>query len=205
MNRGEAKEKIIQISIKLFNTHGFHKITTNHIIDALSISPGTLYYHYKNKEEIIRAIFHRLVNEFNSLEIEKIEKIDLNGFLQLYFKSFPIYQKYNFFYRELTTILMKDHELHTEYHKILNQRLEQLKTLLKLAIAGNIFLKMDDHEQKHLIEILWLHYHFRPAFNHIHKKEHETLQESIEQHLYLLKPYLTPDAAAEFSKKNKKI
>ena len=53
-----TKEKIIRTSIALFNLHGERAITTNHIASNLGISPGNLYYHFKNKEDIIRNIFN---------------------------------------------------------------------------------------------------------------------------------------------------
>jgi len=34
-------------------------VTTNHIA-AVGISPGNLYYHFRNKEGIIRAIFEQM-------------------------------------------------------------------------------------------------------------------------------------------------
>ena len=49
----KTKERILQTSIELFNRNGVTAITTNHIAKAMDISPGNLYFHYDNKEEII--------------------------------------------------------------------------------------------------------------------------------------------------------
>jgi AcrR family transcriptional regulator len=53
------RERIIEASLELFNERGASSVTTNHIAAHLSISPGNLYYHFGNKEDIIRAIFPR--------------------------------------------------------------------------------------------------------------------------------------------------
>ena len=50
-----TKEKIIETSINLFNEKGCLNTSTRHIADELGISIGNLYYHFKNKEEILIA------------------------------------------------------------------------------------------------------------------------------------------------------
>ena len=52
-----TKDKILQASIELFNQVGERQVTTNHIAAHLGISPGNLYYHFRNKEDIVRQIF----------------------------------------------------------------------------------------------------------------------------------------------------
>ena len=58
------KEKIKSISLELFNSNETLSITTNHIAKSLGISVGNLYYHYKNKEEIIKDIYLQMSSEF---------------------------------------------------------------------------------------------------------------------------------------------
>ncbi|MGL4648460.1 MAG: TetR/AcrR family transcriptional regulator, partial [Caldilineaceae bacterium] len=56
----KAKERIVDQALALFNEKGTALVSTNHIAEAAGISPGNLYYHFRNKEEIIRAICDRL-------------------------------------------------------------------------------------------------------------------------------------------------
>ncbi|HGY0963944.1 TPA: TetR/AcrR family transcriptional regulator, partial [Vibrio cholerae] len=53
----KTKDRIVHAALELFNQQGERNITTNHIAAHIEISPGNLYYHFRNKQEIVRDIF----------------------------------------------------------------------------------------------------------------------------------------------------
>ena len=58
-SRPNTYNRIVDASLVLFNEEGERNISTNHIAAHLSISPGNLYYHFRNKDEIIMQLFKR--------------------------------------------------------------------------------------------------------------------------------------------------
>ncbi len=57
------KEEILKITRKLIQEKGLSNTSTNDIADAVGISRGTLYYHFKTKEEIINELVHFITNQ----------------------------------------------------------------------------------------------------------------------------------------------
>ena len=48
--RPNTYSRIVEASLTLFNEEGERNISTNHIAAHLGISPGNLYYHFRNKD-----------------------------------------------------------------------------------------------------------------------------------------------------------
>ena len=52
----QTQERIVEASIKLFIEKGYEQTTIQDILDALHLSKGGLYHHFKSKEEILEAV-----------------------------------------------------------------------------------------------------------------------------------------------------
>ncbi|MGX8792011.1 TetR/AcrR family transcriptional regulator [Oceanobacillus sp. M60] len=65
------KAEILDASMKLFTEKGYLQTTTQDIINQVGISRGLLYYHFKNKEEILYILVEKSVKPL-ILQMEKI-------------------------------------------------------------------------------------------------------------------------------------
>lgn len=56
---GERRNEILDAADKLFGQKGFDNTSTNDILEKVGIARGTLYYHFKSKEDIMDALIER--------------------------------------------------------------------------------------------------------------------------------------------------
>lgn len=70
----ERKEEILDAAEKLFAAKGFDNTSTGDILDAVGIARGTLYYHFKSKEEILDGVIERITKQLMQNAREIVQK-----------------------------------------------------------------------------------------------------------------------------------
>ncbi|QXO17173.1 MULTISPECIES: TetR/AcrR family transcriptional regulator [Vibrio] len=160
----KTRDRIVHAALELFNEHGERPMTTNHIAAHIEISPGNLYYHFRNKQEIVREIFalysSELLERFKPLQ-GQYETLTL---LKHYLDSiFTLMWKYRFFYANLPEILQRDEELHQDYIRVQEKLQANLVNIMQ-AFVDMQLLDLNKEEMKqlvttlHLIACSWLAY-----------------------------------------------
>lgn len=59
----ERKKEILDVAEGLFVTKGYESASTTDILEKVGIARGTLYYHFKSKEEILDALIDRTIQQ----------------------------------------------------------------------------------------------------------------------------------------------
>lgn len=67
----ERKNEILDVAGRLFGEKGYDATSTNDILKEIGIARGTLYYHFKSKEEILDAMIDRMTEQI----LEKAKSI----------------------------------------------------------------------------------------------------------------------------------
>lgn len=198
----KLREKILTAAMNLFNRLGCQPITTNHLIKELGISPGTLYYHFKNKEEIIRTIFKIVIEEFDNILTIDNKKINIENFAEYIKNIYRIYYKYRFFFIDIAMLLNKDPLLRGMYRKNLQKKQKVQLTLLKELIAAGILKNLQsENELITLLHNLWSITDFWYTYTVINYKRInlDCIQQGIAQFYFFIKPYLVEKAIDELS------
>ncbi|AXY00080.1 TetR/AcrR family transcriptional regulator [Vibrio alfacsensis] len=160
----KTRDRIVYAALDLFNQHGERNITTNHIADHIEISPGNLYYHFRNKQEIVREIFAlysaELLERFTPIQGSQESLTMLKSYLD---SIFTLMWKYRFFYANLPEILSRDEQLHDEYIDVQDKLQANLIAIVQEFVSLKL-LDIDDTQLKslvctlHLIACSWLAY-----------------------------------------------
>lgn len=133
----KTKERILVISVELFNRHGVQPVTTNHIAKALGISPGNLYFHYKNKEQIILELFKRMCQETYVLWKPKRKSTVIN-LVEFIDQNFELYWKYRFFHREMYSLRRKDAQLSKLWRAHIQKMMKLMEILYRHWVKQNM-------------------------------------------------------------------
>lgn len=97
----KTRDRILETSLRLFNEIGVAKVSTNRIATELEISFGNLYYHFKNKGQIVDWLFRRFENRLEPLVqgAESIRALD-DWWFSVHLALEIVYE-YRFLFREL--------------------------------------------------------------------------------------------------------
>ncbi len=136
------RERILLASIDLFNQSGVVAVTTNHIAAHLGISPGNLYFHFRNKEEIIRELFQAMCDE--TYVVWRPAKSHLTSPSELIERSYETFWKYRFFHREMYHLRRKDPELAKAWKKHISKTVRMLQAMYVSWVKAGMMRKIDD-------------------------------------------------------------
>ena len=189
-----TREKILDAALTLFNEHGTADISTNHIAETCKISPGNLYYHFRNKQEIIRELFQRLYARWDTgFSLPQDHVLALGDLKTLAEANYQIIFQYRFAYRELVALLRQDEELRTSFFAVRQRGYAGFYELLKAFSAAGILNMPDDPEIIHdLQEVCWLVSEFWLTSLEVNGRavDENEMQHGVKLMLRVLQPYL---------------
>ncbi|HMZ86498.1 MAG TPA: TetR/AcrR family transcriptional regulator [Giesbergeria sp.] len=192
-------ERILEVTLELFNRFGEPNVSTTLISAELRISPGNLYYHYPAKDELINALFDRYERSLTELlgasgSVRNVE--DAWFFMHTLFE---LIWQYRFLYRDLNDLLSKNRRLETHFQTVLQHKTASVRTLLDgMQRAGSLQIDTREIEPTATSMVVVLTYWL--SFEYVRDPRRALEPESAQAALLrgahhvlnLLMPYLEP-------------
>jgi len=153
----KTKDRILDTALALFNQQGTNDVSTNHIAEALSMSPGNLYYHFRSKEEIIRALFERLFDAWDKEFVLPTDRpITLDDLTGLVRTNFDILWRYRFTHRELIALLRQDETLRQRYLVVRERGYTGFRETFAYMKHLGLLIDVDADTITKLADLCWL-------------------------------------------------
>ncbi len=137
----KTAELIVEASIKLFNAEGVSGVSLRRIADEIGISHGNLAYHYRNKAEILDAIYTRMQAEMDDA-VYPPGDLTLRHYHTLLKRMSEFHEQYRFFYLDMLEITRRYPRVIERYRKTVATRFEQ-HDLLMADLIGKGLVKAE--------------------------------------------------------------
>lgn len=197
-----TRERILDTALGLFNERGERNVTTNHIAEELGISPGNLYYHFRNKADIVFELFKRYearVVEFLAVPPDRpLTWWDKMGYFESILQNM---WEARFFHRDPGHLLDQDDVLREHYGAFVRHSMDQALAVYRgLQRAG--LIEASEEELQALLVNTWVLasswtgfvHSLLPADSRQASLDKALLEQGVYQIVCLEAPYLRGEA-----------
>ncbi len=194
----DTRSKILSTAQRLFNENGYRKISLRKISDAMGISIGNLTYHFKKRDEILKALLDNNLVELNTDKAKSLD--DLRSHLLQMTKGI---KANSFFFADMSLQTMDDDLYEYNSSNVKKQKEILLKKVMDLRECGVIKKYVRDEDLRDIIEMEMLS-HVTWAVNSGRKNTYTTMNENsfISLSLRLFKPYLSKEGIRQLEALN---
>ena len=201
----KTKERILQLSLQLFNERGERVVTTNHIAAELGMSPGNLYYHFRNKNEIIKELMEQYQAEtLSMLALPDDRPLDANDKIHYFQVLSEQLWRYRFLHRDVYHLAENDEKFKQQYTQFARQVMHQGQCIYQAFVDAGL-MKMTTVEIEALIVNIWIVLTNWTNFLFMtgHLDDHNQLEDkwvwqALRQMLFLEGPYLQGESRATY-------
>ncbi len=201
----KTKDRILQISLQLFNERGERSVTTNHIAAELGISPGNLYYHFRNKHEIIKELMYQYqVEILEMLSLPEDRPLTTNDKINYFQVLSGQLWSYRFIHRDVYHLVESNEDFKKIYPRFAGQVMQQGQKIYQAFVDAGL-MKMTPSEIEALIINLWIVLtnwtNFLYMSGHISDNNHleeKWVWQALRQMVFLEGPYLMGESRATY-------
>lgn len=155
-SRSKTRDRILQASLQLFNAQGERSVTTNHVAAHLGISPGNLYYHFRNKQMIIAELFGRYEAEVDAfMQLPEGRSLTIDDKTHYLEALLSAMWDYRFLHQDLEHLLASDEGLAERYRSFAKRHLLSAQRIYQGFVDAGI-LQMTPPQVEALALNAWI-------------------------------------------------
>ena len=192
-----TRRRILEEAQRQFNELGEANVTTGAIAGALGISPGNLYYHFRNKDAIVEELFRGFEAR---MAVEPGAAADAAGaiedlWLYLHLMLEAIWD-FRFLYRNMDDLLARNRRLREHFNRIADRKLDAVARLCEGLVQAGA-MRASPEEIRALarnvlvVATYWLHF---KALRGGRERDAADLGQGAYQVMALVAPYLAGEA-----------
>lgn len=200
--RRNNRDRILEVSLELFNELGSVTVSTKLIAEKLGISPGNFYYHFTDKEHVIRALWARMEGSvLPSLAAGEEQSAPPPEALANFFTAIiDTMVKFRFIPRDIDELVARDTQLAESFRAQMDLGRKQLLVMLD-GLITNEFMRPPPNPSDlerictniQVVLINWIRF-LTTTQNRADISENEIVDGAL-QGFVMLEPYLTPEYA----------
>ena len=192
-------ERILDVTLELFNRFGEPNVSTALISAELGISPGNLYYHYPAKDLLVERLFDRYAASLDSLLKAADDVRNVEDAWLFFHMQFELIWQYRFLYRDLNDLLSKSRQIETQFQQALKDMTQAVQRVLA-GLTRTRALRLAAPEAESVatamvvVATYWLSYEYVRDPRHALEPENAgaALLRGAAHVLSLLTPYVEP-------------
>lgn len=192
----KRRDKILLVSLALFNDEGEPNVSTVDISNEMDISPGNLYYHFKGKDIIIAELFASFETELIEILQAPLDKsLDMKDSWFYLYVVFEHLYKFRFFYQNLSDILQRNPDVSKRFKRLLKLKYQTAQTLLALLAEHGVLELSEDRRAdvtENIIIVLtyWINY---ASFRDVPDDEVIVIHRGVFQIMSIVAPFFSDD------------
>jgi len=194
-----TRERILETALALFNRFGEPHITTADIAAEMGISPGNLYYHFRNKTQIIGELFGAFERRLDALLVPPGGMAGVEDLWLVLHLLFEAMWDYRFFFRDLDEIVSRDRRLASRFALILRRGVRTVIELCRALVSAGA-MRASEREMAALADNVALVATYWISYQNISSgqpsERRADLDRAAYQVLSLIAPFLLGDARA---------
>ena len=168
----------------------------------MGISPGNLYYHFRNKDEIIIQLYKRYSEELLALLTDRPLPLSIVELVEYLAGVYNIMWRYRFLFSDVNSLLSRSNELLGEYHDFTQTRIAPLMVRQLISFAEMGIIQGTEEEMRSLAMNMWIitkyWFDFDSSMRGRMGLSEDSKLRGIERTLSLLRPFLNLEYLAEF-------